>query len=74
MVTKKDKRKAATDAKLFLKEVNRITAKIAKDRDELRALVSDMQDIVDTLTEGAYDFDSAIEHFENGLDEISQYL
>jgi len=30
MVTKKDKRKAATDAKLFLKEVNRITAKIAK--------------------------------------------
>ena len=67
-------KKAVTDAKRFLKQVDKITADIAKKRNELRDLISDAEDIVESLTEGKHEFDEARRCWENGLDEISSYL
>lgn len=53
--------------KWFETKINRAKAKIAKDRDELRALLEEANDITETC-------DEAIEALESAADSLSKYL
>jgi hypothetical protein len=49
------------------KQIRELIDEIANERDRLRLLLAENEDIIDSC-------DSAIEDFEHGLDNLSQYL
>ncbi len=51
----------------FKREATKILARLSKDRDDLRNLLGDYQDILDSADAGAEDF-------EAGLDKLSELL
>ena len=55
------------ELKKCLKEISKIKDNIALERDRLREIVSDLDDIIDSC-------DSAISDFEHGIMSLSQYL
>ena len=57
-----------------LKEVEKISNNIAKERDKLSEIASDINDIVECLTNGQQYFEDALIEFTSGIEEISQYL
>lgn len=54
-------------AKSILKQIEKVKAKLGVDRDELRELLSELEDIKDSAND-AYD------HLDMAVDSLSQYL
>jgi hypothetical protein len=54
-------------SKKLKEEIKKSVDKIAKERDKLRLLLSETEDVIDSCS-------CALEDFEHGLDNLSQYL
>ena len=54
----------------FLNKLTRMEEKLAKKRDEVRALVSDMSELVDCAERGCEDIDYALDSLRNAKDAI----
>lgn len=59
--------KEKAKVKCLCKEAEKIKNNIAKERDRLRELIGEIEDIIDST-------DSFISDFEHALDSLSQYL
>lgn len=57
-----------------LKPLNDQVKKIAHERDVLREMVSEYEDILDSLDTGTETMEDAVEAMQRGLDEISTSL
>lgn len=55
-------------------EIARRKAAIARERDALRALIEDANDIADNADEANAELDSAVLSMERAADALSQYL
>lgn len=55
------KNKLPSDLRTFKKQAQAIIDRIARDRDELRDLISDYSDILESCDDAARDFESGIE-------------
>lgn len=61
-----NRKETATVAKL-VKQARKITAELARKRDELRSIHSDLEDILESTTEG-------VNEMEGALDRLSEYV
>jgi ABC-type transporter Mla subunit MlaD len=50
------------------------TVKVAKLRDELRAIHEDLEGIIDSLNTGVADIEDGARQIESGIDTLSQYV
>jgi uncharacterized protein YoxC len=67
MIDKLTTKKQSKQVLSLLKKAAKIKDEIAEKRDQLRDVISDLEDIAESC-------DGFIEDFECGLDKISQYL
>lgn len=66
------------DARTKIEKVRKLTEKLAETRDELRELYQDMagniQDIVESIGEGAETLEHAFREMDDGLDKCSELI
>lgn len=65
----------------MLRRFSRLEAKIAKKRDEMRALIEDFEPLIDSVREATDDADCAVDRlldakrsFEDAVDKASQFV
>jgi len=65
---------ASKEFKKLKKQAEGIVAVIAKKRDELRALLSDIEAIVESVDTAETEIDTGLRTLQDGIDTLSQYL
>lgn len=58
----------------LLKEFKMLKKRIAKDRDKLWDLYSEIEDIARSVDDGVDDIDRGLKFLQDGLDNMSEYL
>ena len=60
--------------KTILIKIEKSKKVISKERDKLRSVYIELEDILETLDEGTDDINVGLKYIESGIDEVSKYL
>ncbi len=70
IVTKRERTKVMK----LLADIEKSKVKMAAIRDTMRDQISDLEGVLDSLSDGLESFEQGKEYFERGLDSFSQYV
>jgi prefoldin subunit 5 len=73
-MSKAEKKAKIEKARKLVSEVESLKDQIANLRDQMRAKISDTEDILESLEEANDELELGIRSLNRGLDEASQYL
>jgi predicted nucleic acid-binding Zn-ribbon protein len=73
-MSKAEKKAKIEKARKLVSEIAVLKDEIAKLRDQMRAKISDTEDILESLEEAHDEFETGIRSLNSGLDQASQYL
>lgn len=68
------KRTDAERVKELMEKAEKAKAVIAAERDTLRQLHSELEDILESVDEGIDEISDGLRYLESGIDRMSQYL
>jgi len=60
--------------KSVVTKINKSKANVAKERDKLRVLHSELEDLLETFDSGIDSLTDGVEEIERGIDDLSQFV